>query len=659
MFNPLGSDTDREWIEIYNNGSAVNLNDMQLVENNVSHRLELIWGNEILETEDYAVIANDATQFIIDYPDFNGILLDSSFSLSNSGEVLELEANEEILDSIFYNGSTCGEGRALSFFNESWFCSKELNGTPGIENEILDSTISIPEEKQGLKLSVYLEDILFLGETFTNLFKIENIDHVSGTTDHINVTIWYNISGGFIGTLDISDINSYVTSNTGNFTPLISGTYTICGWIVNASINDTNKEDDLDCKEIVVVDTSMLSCDISIKLVTNKTIYNQSEPIKFQNIISNESFPFIIEYWAEDLFGNFIKNKYNTTNTNQKSFIPSFEGKELAVILKNRLYPLCNDSDISDNTAQQLVVVKGTEPKKESSIEILDVMLGSDNKVKFGESFTVKLRIYKGDETKNQILSWMEDSVKVSDTTSAMLYSKFTEYEITIPIQLKSDCKETYKNKAYTLVIEGLDIRKEQFINIEGHDTSLCSTKSSTSPNSDSTSDQPSFTYNIASIPDLVESNKEFQVQIELSNYETEPTKIELWSYVYRGSKSYSGDRESNKKIIEIPGRSSISVPLENKALDAEDGSYKLKVKIRKDDQKTEKELTQDITLYAGKPEVTKPIQNTSMEKEIIYNPLNKSLLYESTTYKAKKLVPYFLILVFGGLVVYLILKKL
>ena len=42
----------------------------------------------------------------------------------------------------------------------------------------------------------------------------------------------------------------------------------------------------------------------------------------------------------EDLLGNIIKNKQNTTNTNQKSYSPDIDESDLVLLIKNKLYPL-------------------------------------------------------------------------------------------------------------------------------------------------------------------------------------------------------------------------------------------------------------------------------------------------------------------------------
>ena len=104
------------------------------------------------------------------------------------------------------------------------------------------------------------------------------------------------------------------------------------------------------------------------------------------------------------------------------------------------------------------------------------------------------------------------------------------------------------------------------------------------------------FYYNIKEIPNIVYSGENFLVNISLDNYDKEKHDIKIWSYVYRGSKVYSESREGNIKQFVIQPNTSLFVELENKA-EAEPGEYKLKVKINKDNQKTNKELTENISV--------------------------------------------------------------
>ena len=50
MYDPSGSDTGHEWIEIYNDGEvAVDVKTLKLYENNTNHSITYVSGNEMLQ----------------------------------------------------------------------------------------------------------------------------------------------------------------------------------------------------------------------------------------------------------------------------------------------------------------------------------------------------------------------------------------------------------------------------------------------------------------------------------------------------------------------------------------------------------------------------------------------------------------------------------
>ena len=70
----------------------------EFYEQNTKHGISVIQGNYLLGVEEYAILANDDSSFMTDYPNYNKTLLDSSFSLLNSGEYLALYDHETLLD---------------------------------------------------------------------------------------------------------------------------------------------------------------------------------------------------------------------------------------------------------------------------------------------------------------------------------------------------------------------------------------------------------------------------------------------------------------------------------------------------------------------------------------------------------------------------------
>ena len=511
----------------------------------------------------------------------------------------------------------------------------------------------------GLRITVSLDNTLYLGKTYTSLFRIDNLDHVSGITDYINLTVVYNISGpGFFKQdfFELTNLNSYKTAGTGSFKPEKAGNYTICGQIVSSTVDDANKEDDISCKNIFVINTLGIPCNISLNIGTWKNLYF-NEPSVFYLNLNNESFPFAIEYWVEDLFGNIVKKPINTTNTNKKSFSPRFDEPDKAFLIKaNLIFIACNDSNKNDNYAEKLFVVKGEEPEKESKIEIVEIYLNKDNAIEFGKTLKAKLNLYKGDSTKNVISVWAENQKgnKISTETSKItITKKFSDNLLTIPVQLKLNCDSKLDEGRHYLVVDGLSIKTKKEFMIKGNSDSLCpeETKSSNEIISETNS---KFSYEIISIPLTAENNKEFITKVLITA--KDETKLKIWSYAYRGSKCYSGEREDNMQEILIQANGNKTVELENTVIDAEPGDYKLKVKLLLEGQKTEKELTEDIMVIEPietkeEKELSKSELNEITEKTItecscgplslIGNEIQSETVYISTSKKASNLAKY------------------
>lgn len=75
-----------------------------------------------------------------------------------------------------------------------------------------------------------------------------------------------------------------------------------------------------------------------------------------------------VEYWIEDMFGNVVRKKRRTNNTNSdKSWTPDeITGTEAYIIHAMITNQVCNDTNISNNVAERMVVVKGDEQSSNS-----------------------------------------------------------------------------------------------------------------------------------------------------------------------------------------------------------------------------------------------------------------------------------------------------
>ncbi len=115
MYNPAGSDSGYEWIEICNaSESEEQVLDLKLLENDVRHSVSLAQGDGILAKDACAIIADRPEKFKETYPNYSGTILDSSFSLSNSGEELSLLKATVSLDLLSYLPSMGADGDGQS-----------------------------------------------------------------------------------------------------------------------------------------------------------------------------------------------------------------------------------------------------------------------------------------------------------------------------------------------------------------------------------------------------------------------------------------------------------------------------------------------------------------------------------------------------------------
>ncbi len=126
MYDLEGSDSGREWIEICNSGNdSVDIDGWKFFENGSNHGLSLVdgYGDKTLLSGESAVIVSDDSKFLIDWPAFSGTLFDSSFSLSNTGELLEIRDTElATTDSYTYSSETgaSGDGNTLTLSGDVW-----------------------------------------------------------------------------------------------------------------------------------------------------------------------------------------------------------------------------------------------------------------------------------------------------------------------------------------------------------------------------------------------------------------------------------------------------------------------------------------------------------------------------------------------------------
>ena len=152
MYDLEGSDTYREWVEIYNNGSEdIDLQDWRFVEvegeNEKKHTFLPYPEDEdvVIKSNSYAVIVIKPNVFLNDWNGFSGKILDSSFSLRQKNDIGEKliirDSEKNDIDSVTYDPlwGASGDGSSLQKINNSWTAGSP---TPGEANVLSDDETS-------------------------------------------------------------------------------------------------------------------------------------------------------------------------------------------------------------------------------------------------------------------------------------------------------------------------------------------------------------------------------------------------------------------------------------------------------------------------------------------------------------------------------------
>ncbi|MFH1439753.1 MAG: hypothetical protein ABIG89_04250 [Candidatus Woesearchaeota archaeon] len=347
---------------------------------------------------------------------------------------------------------------------------------------IRDTNFTIKIIKPSANLSIILPESIYTNIEYTKLFRIDNLLYPEQKIDanvyyslvsHDNPTFQYNNS------FELKEINKYKSSSTGILFIDEPGNYTLCGNIIDYDLSSLS-DDFIVCQNITVIDVRKVSCDVSLNLILPRTIYNLSEQLKLNfevnnngNNNNNNDFPIIIEYWISDLFGNMIRSKINTTNTN-KQFTPKIDDRIGVFLINGLIYPLCNDTNEINNYVSEMIIVVNNN--SDSNINIIEENIKSNidikliynsNKLKFGNDVKAKIEFFKGNTTKNTLNAYIIDQngKKVSETTTLSIFGKYISQELSLSVRLKDDCEQSNGNKYY-LVAEGFGVSAKQSISI-------------------------------------------------------------------------------------------------------------------------------------------------------------------------------------------------
>ncbi len=315
-------------------------------------------------------------------------------------------------------------------------------------------------------------------------------------------------------------------------------------------------------------------------------------------------------------------------------------------------------------TERKLDLSINLDSDRNSSYIIIDSL--NSYKVKNKTELSIPVFIYRGITLKRTVYVWMQDSQgkKISSKAKFSLPTRFQSYNFTANISF-SGCNP---DKTYIIVAEGLGINSRQEVQMFFED---CDTEDIISK---TTSDKISF--EVIDPCKEIYSGVQFSTRILLHNPTQDNLEVVAWSYVYRSSKTISGDREQNRKVVNLPSFSNVSFDLANTAI-AQEGNYSLKIKLLRSDRKSPKEFTFPLRLkteniQGGDNNIEITVKNklndsTKYNSIVTKRTLTKSnisgnrsgVIFQSSSAKARNMTVYFLIAVLVLVLVALVFKRL
>lgn len=337
----------------------------------------------------------------------------------------------------------------------------------------------------------------------------------------------------------------------------------------------------------------------------------------------------------------------------------------------------------------------------ESSISIVTLPDSIDTLISAGgfADLPFKISVYKGDTLKRTVYTKIVDSRnwKLSPVKKFKISDKFVSRNFSDSLELKSSC--SFK-PPFFFSVSGLGLEERRKIDIPcpeedydedpANDSVLEESEETLDEGSASSASHKRFSFKILDFPKTISSGTPFNVRVKFFNPTPEFMDVDAWSYVYRYSVCYSGDREQNRKIVNVPDFSNVTFDL-SLEVDASPGDYKLKLKVVLPGRKTPKELTEDIRVLASSPDDTTDTKEASQglkitsgakdgsdntkdsaPKKIISSEkvlsMNSSvnvsdssgsgIAFLSSSAKARRLVPFLLIIALSLLLIALVMRN-
>ena len=712
MYDPAQcSDTYCEWIELYNPTnqtiSTINcsIGSKEIGEHNITNN-------------SYFIIARNKenfTHFFLNQTSENNEtnmmgmneqenILQLAISLTNDGEEIILEGTEYCQDSFDYTTQTeqgLAKGNNYSLERRedgTWGESLKQGGSPLQENSIFSfstdyNQISISEflpdpyeEDDALKpfgewvelynagsRAIDLKSCFFTDQNSENELYIAATKTTTGTTiieANNYLTVYRDADSDFsLNNNGYDELQLYSPEEELITSTSYSGTTEGMSW----SLIDSTWQLTLPTPD--QANHYQEGCDWQVYLELENNIFHE-EDLNFNVItqrISGQKSTLTVRGKIEDLFGNTI-TEYSPwtdaeiTSSNSKSYSPNLDEGSYQItfwVEENS----CQDYNEDNNQVHELIAINPEYKKNESQLSIETLYLGSDDSAEWGDQFTAKVNIFKGDETKTAVeLFATQDEETVSKRTKINVYDTYQNYTVTLPVQLHANCDGSAERGKASLVLEGFNLEVSQEFEIEGIDEEVCTDYfdylEEIGEEQDSSATGATQAYQITDFPSQANPGESIEVTVQLLGDDL-PHTYQAWAYLYNGPTCHSCqensvERNASIKLVELKENElkKITLPI---SIDTttDPGEYKIKVKLLKDELKTPYELTEDITLISSQSQDGFSLSSTGEEaspelfakitpidgQESQNSYLEGRVIYQSPGEKARALAPYFLLL--------------
>jgi hypothetical protein len=156
-----------------------------------AHTLTLVGGSNILAPESYAIITNDTAKFSSDWTTFSGTIFKSSFSLTNTDNIISLkDGNGVIIDPAVPYVSTQGakgDGNSLSRQTDGTWIS--ATPTPGLINTNIPLSISTTTDETATTTDQTTPDTTSSSQTSSNISAHSSPAPLSNTEQKIEFEV--------------------------------------------------------------------------------------------------------------------------------------------------------------------------------------------------------------------------------------------------------------------------------------------------------------------------------------------------------------------------------------------------------------------------------------------------------------------------------------